>query len=249
MNTSIVVAGQKFDIGCRVILWDEPGGFSFYRNKKYAARDLDLTALQKEIKNFTLHHSVTWNALQCYSALIGRNLSVNFIIDDNRNADGCATIYQCLDIKDAGWSQTVCNMTGPGCEIALQPAAWVNDNYYNDINQQNFKATPHKRIEDVVHGMKWKCFGPTEAQHNSVIKMLSGFFEAFDLPKAFPKNADGTFCKTVIKEPANFKGVLNHFNIDRNKIDCLGLDIQKIESALNEDIYDHLDSSDSSGCA
>ena len=41
-NTSIVAAGEKFDVGCRVVLWDEPEGLSFYKTDNLYRRNLDL---------------------------------------------------------------------------------------------------------------------------------------------------------------------------------------------------------------
>ena len=102
-NTSIVACGETFDIGRRVVLWDEPGGLNHYlensavtssvdrktgkiikrtlTGKRYTPRNLKLEALQKKLNNFTVHHSVTYRAAETYNALHnGRKLSVNFII-------------------------------------------------------------------------------------------------------------------------------------------------------------------------
>ena len=235
MNTSIVASGEKQDIGCRVVLWDEPNiGKSFYLGKKkYHSRQKTLAELQNIIKSIVLHHTVSYTAKDTHVGIIGRGLSVNFIIDDDINNDGCATIYQCLDIKDGGYSQTICNESGPGVEICLRPDFWANPELYSAKNIANYKVTPHKQIEDKVHGANFKCFGPTEAQHNSIIRLLNGFFKMFPkLPREFPKNDDGTISKTLIKDPTNYKGVMNHYNLDRQKIDCLGLDLEKIESEI-----------------
>ena len=233
MNTNIIAAGQTADTGCRVILWDESEGFSFYPNKKFIARNLSLSELQKDVKTFVIHHAANWTAKQTYVGLLGRGLSVNFIIDDDCNEDGCATIYQCLDIKDAGYSHKPLNQAGPGVEIAVQPAAWQNPNFYSDENIKKYHVSPHEVQEDVVHGTKLKCFGPTEAQHKSLTNLLLGFFKLFpNIPKSFPKDDSNNYIKTTIHQPESYTGILNHYNITNEKVDCLGLDIAKIEFSL-----------------
>ncbi len=105
-NFSIVVAGQKFDIGCRVVLWDQIGGLSFYKSGKYLPRKSTLEQLQSQVNCFVYHHAASYTAKATHQGLLGRGLSVNFIIDDDNN-DGLATIYQCLDVKDCGYSHNL----------------------------------------------------------------------------------------------------------------------------------------------
>lgn len=233
MNTAIVAAGIKQDIGTRVVLWDELEGMNFYPRKKFNAHNMDLPALQARIQGAVVHHAAVWNAKQVFSGCIGRGLSVNFIIEDDVTESGCATIYQCLDIKDGGWSQTKWNDLGSGIEIALQPAYWQMPEAYSQVNQKNFHVTPHSQIEDTVHGAHFKCFGPTRAQHNALIALLNGYFKFFpNLPREFPKDKDGKFLKTILAKPLEYRGIVNHYNIDNQKIDCLGLDLKYVEDSL-----------------
>lgn len=219
MNTSIVAAGVKADVGSRVVLWDEDGGLSCYKyGVKHGKRNTDLKGLQKEIDSFVLHHSVTYTAKQTYNALIGRNLSVNFIIDDD-DVDGVATIYQCLDIKDAGQSQAPFNMRAPGVEISYMPI--YKSTTYSEHNRKSFKVNNHPVCEHTVHGQTFKVFGPSEPQVKALLNLLYGFhqlFPAVDL--TLPKGPDGKVAKTVIKNP---KGLLYHSHITTNKIDPAGL--------------------------
>ena len=79
-NTCIVVCGKKYDIGTRVVLWNEPGGFNAYDTTTYRTQDRktgktiliqgkrygsrlalggtpSLAKLQKLVYQFALHHS------------------------------------------------------------------------------------------------------------------------------------------------------------------------------------------------
>ena len=130
----IVVAGRRVSIGTRVVTWDEPGGYSAYRQgkhfdrsagldgeKRYGTRPGDpqeLAALQDQVHQFVVHYDVCGTSRQCFKVLQDlRNLSVHFMLD----VDG--TIYQTLDLKERAWHATVANDGAVGVEIA-HPGAW-----------------------------------------------------------------------------------------------------------------------------
>lgn len=230
MNTSIVAAGQKVDIGSRVVLWDEPDGLSFYKyGVKYGKRD-GKTA-EKEIDSFIFHHSVTYTAKQTYNALIGRNLSVNFIIADD-NIEGAATIYQCLDIKDFGQSQGEFNRRGPGVEISYLPEAWSRPNAYSEHNRKRFGCEPHDVVQDIVHGTTLKVYAPSAAQIEAVINLTVGICQLYPaVDSHFPKGPDGKAARTIVKNP---KGLLAHSMITRNKIDPSGFPFEYVEQTVTQ---------------
>ena len=230
-ETTIVACGQEADIGCRVIKWDEPTGLSFYTTKKYTGRNVDIDVLRQEVKTFVLHHSATYTAKHTYAGLISRGLSVNFIIDDDINDDGFATIYQCLDIKDAAWSHAPLNRRGPGVEICYQPMASTMAQAYSEANQNKYGVQPHEITSDKIHGQDIKAFCPTEAQVKSTIALLKGFVELFpDVPGVFPKDKEGNIVKTAIVKPEEYVGFLAHFHVTRNKIYPLGFPFAPVEA-------------------
>lgn len=233
MGTHIVAAGQKFDIGCKVILWDESPFYSFYKNKKFISRNISLTDLQKQINGFCLHHSVTYTAKQTYVALVGRGLSVNFTIDDDLNEDGCATIYQHLDIKDGGYSQTPFNHTMPGVEISYRPERWQNSNLYNNINIKNYNVQPHEEGEDRIHGVNLKIFKPTKYQILAAAKLAAGISQIFNFELKFPRDEKGNIYKTEVPNHLK-KGLINHYHITKNKIDPAGIDLLDFEKLAEE---------------
>lgn len=235
MGTNIIAAGVKFDIGCRVVLWDDPDGLSFYAPvKKYNSRNIEMDELRNDIKTFVLHHSATYTAKQTYTGLISRGLSVNFIIDDD-NIDGVATIYQCLDIKDAAWSHAPLNNNGPGVEICYQPMASVMANAYSSENCKRYGVTSHPIVSDTIHGNVMRIFPPSLAQVEAVAALLWGFVELFpNVSPTFPKNADGSIVKTTIDNPIDYTGLLAHFNITRNKIDPAGFPFSDVENKIRQ---------------
>ena len=138
----IVVCGQLFHTGTRVVLWSDPGGYDAYRTTpafsaptqsqpqekarygarrnlpadlaaKIAERGMSLEDLQRVVRMFVLHYDVAGTARNCFRTLQDdRVLSVHFLLD----SDG--TIYQTLDLKERAWHATVANDASVGIEIA-----------------------------------------------------------------------------------------------------------------------------------
>ena len=229
-NTNIVAAGKIFDVGSRVVLWDEETGLSFYkRAMKYAGRDDSFDELSTKMNCFVIHHAASWTAKTTYNGLVGRGLSCNFIIDDD-DVNGVATIYQCLDIKDAGYSHKPLNMAGPGVEIAYQPTAWSMPNAYSPLNVQKMGLQPHTTVDDTVHGVKKRVYAPTDAQINACINLIWGFLELFPaVESSFPRDAQGNISKTTVKNP---KGLLAHFHITGEKVDPYGFPFDMVEKEV-----------------
>lgn len=231
MRTNIIVAGKEIDIGCPVITWEDEGGLSFYTNpKSLRVRNLSAEQTAEQIHCFVLHHSVTYKAKMTYDVLINRSLSCNFIIDDDLQ-DGFATIYQCADVKDACFSHNYMNDFGPGVEISYMPQAWSHPHLYNEANQKILGVQPHNIVMDEVHGVKLKCFAPTDAQIASAIHLMYGVCKACPrvLPE-FPKQ-NGKTVKTTIKNPT---GLLSHFMIKKEKVDPLGFPYELAEQTIKE---------------
>jgi len=235
VNTSIVAAGKKFDCGCRVVLWDEEAGLSFYAGGSYRPRKLSLKQLREIINSFYIHHSVTYTAHSMYRGLKGRGLSCNFMIDDDINEDGCATIYQCLDVRDYGFTQGgIYNENGAGVEISYYPDAWDHPNRYSEYNIKKWGVQNHEITSDKVNGYKFrKVFAPTDAQVKSCIHLIHGYKKAFpDLELEFPRDESGNFLSKTVEESKKH-GLLHHFNVTRRKVDALGFPTDYVEQEVN----------------
>jgi len=231
MNTRIYAADKSFDIGCRVIKWDEPGGLDLTPYKKYSRQNgATHQELEKLLTQFTVHWSVNYRSKHTFNGLKARGLSCNFLIDDDRDQNGYASVYQPLDVQFAGWSQgKKFNTMGAGVELAYMPQAWDED-MYDANDQRKWNVPPHENKVAPIHGTKLKCHLPTEAQMNSLKALIWGYCELFpNIPPEFPKNEDGSFVTTKLKDPHGYTGLVNHYHLRRDKVDTAGLDMEDIE--------------------
>lgn len=233
-NTRIFAAEKSFDIGCRVVKWDEPGGLDFHPKGKYSKRDISFDELSPLMKQFTVHWSVTYRAEHMYGGLNARGLSCNFMIDDDCDEHGYSTIYQCLDIKHGGWSQGKCNKLGPGVEISYMPQAWERD-MYTAGKRRKWKVPKHETGRGSVHGTTLKIHLPTKAQIDSLLQLMWGFVELFpNVPARFPRTPQGFHSVTKLADPTKYTGFLNHYHISRGKVDTAGLDMEMIEEEIDK---------------
>lgn len=235
VNTRIFAAERSFDIGCRVVKWDEEGGLDLHPQGKYSRRDISFDELSPLMKQFTVHWSVTYRAKHMHGGLIARGLSCNFMIDDDCDDKGYATIYQNLDIRHAGWSQGGgCNGLGPGVEISYMPGAWSKDQYTAQL-QKKWNVPPHEVVVAPVHGTKLKVHLPTKAQIASLLQLMWGFVELFPhVPVKFPRTTQGFPVTTKLADPKAYSGFLNHYHISRGKIDTAGLDMEMVEEEVEK---------------
>lgn len=232
-NTSIFAAERSFDIGCRVIKWDEPSGFDFTPKGKYNKRNINFDQLSPLMKQFCVHYSVTYRASHMVGGLNARGLSVHFMIDDNVNEQGYADVYQALDLTHGAWSQGgVYNNMGPGVEISYMPQAWEK-NMYTPADIKKWNVQPHDTAIATVHGTKLKVHLPTKAQIASLIQLMWGFTELFPhVPAKFPRTPQGSLITTKLEKPETYSGFVNHYHLTRDKMDTLGLDMEMIEKEV-----------------
>jgi|SRR5690606_14137295 len=241
-NTRIWATDKdSFDIGCRVVKWDDKNGISFIKSYKYHnTQAKDLAELQKHIKQFTVHWSGTYRASHMANGLAARGLSVNFMIDDDCDDEGYATIYQCLPISKLGYSQgshtngVSFNRLGPGVEVSYQPARYEED-WYDPNDRKKWNVPLHDSIKAKIHGTTLTVHLPTEAQMKSLSSLTWGISQLFpDMPMKFPRDSKGEVLTTVLKDPVGYEGICGHFHLKRGKIDPAGIDFKRIESDVDE---------------
>lgn len=225
----IIICGQDHSIDCPTITWKDPGGMNAYQYQKFNFRNLTLDQLKQQTSCFVLHHSVTYTAKTCYDVLVNRGLSCTFLIDDD-NKDGYATLYQTLDVKEVAWSHGPLNSNGAGVEICYMPQAWENANLYSEANRKKYNVPEHIIVNDTVQNRTLKVFAPTQAQINTVECLIQTVCLALDLPAAFPRDDQGNIIKSILQDPKSHKGLLGHFNINVQKNDPAGLDLDSIEN-------------------
>jgi len=262
-NTCIVVCDKKYDIGTRVVLWNEPGGFSAYdttayetqnrktgkmevvKGKRYKSRlalggTPDLAKLKKIVWQFGLHHSGLYRSKDTFETLQQRGLSVHFICDD----DG--TIYQCLDVRERAFHIGGNNAMSVGIEIDSRAAAGQYPDAYDEAHQKKYKVGPRKVKLDTIHGMKLKGFDYSDAQYNALIKLAKGLVEIFPLIKPDFAREKGEIIKTQLAEPKKHQGFICHFQVTTDKIDPIAFDFDRFLKGIgtvvvNKEIAENID--------
>lgn len=250
-NTNIVVCGQKFNIGTRVVLWDELGGLNGYDTSKHVTEHQDrktgkikkivvsgkrysdrnkffktknLEQLQKKITQFFLHHSGLYHSATTFEVLHNqRCLSVHLILDD----DG--TIYQTLDLKEKAWHGGKNNPCSVGIEIDSRAHADRFPDAYDKAHQKKYKVGPRKIRKDKVQGMWINGFEYSEAQYDTLIRLGIVLVRLFPNMKVdgkvdFPKTKSGRVIKSVLPKPLIHCGFVCHYNTNKGKIDPITFD-------------------------
>lgn len=263
MGDSIICCNRDLSLlGPPVITWKDPDGFNAYnedeyeefeedrktgeikkkvvKGKRYQMRNIpdgNWEMLAKYINKFVIHHSVTYRSKHTFNGLNSRGLSSVFLIDDDVvkvNGKDFATVHQCMDMRDIGYTQGAVNKTSVGVEIAYMPQFWDNPSLYSHANQKRHSVKSHPIKEDSVRGHRFKCFAPTQAQINSLIHLAHGVCHILpDIPRKFPKENEEYF-KGTLKNPNNFAGLVTHYHVSGYKIDALGLDFKEIEDGVEK---------------
>jgi hypothetical protein len=166
------------------------------------------------------HWDVCTSADSCKRVLEKRNISTHFVIDN----DG--TIVQLVDTNNIAWHAKGANNNSIGIDIS-------NAYYPKYASTYRKKGLPPRPIltDSVVHGRKLRehlGYYPEQIQAYSVL--INFLCKQYDIPLDYPKNEDGSLC-TGVYNPAvknKFKGVINHYNLTRNKIDTAGLKLDEI---------------------
>jgi ATP-dependent protease ClpP protease subunit len=166
------------------------------------------------------HWDVCTSAASCKRVLEKRNISTHFVIDN----DG--TIVQLVDTNNIAWHAKGANNHSIGIDIsnAYYPK------YASAYRKQGLAPRPILN-DSVVHGRKLRShFGYYPAQLQAYSALITFLCKEYDIPFDYPKNDDGTLC-TGVYNPAvknKFRGVINHYNLTRNKIDTAGLKLDEI---------------------
>lgn len=264
MNTSIVICGQKFDIGTRVVLWDEKNGLNGYdqskvvvyeedrktgkkiaktiSGKRYGSRTLkklDFVGLQNVVTQFFLHHSGLYHSSTTFNVLHNeRKLSVHFILDD----DG--TLYQTLDLVESAWHGGKSNAFSVGIEIDSRALANKQPDAYDEYHQKKHNVLPRNKVKDNIHGNVILGYDYNDNQYNTLIKLGKKLVEVFpkmsknimgEVVADFPRGADGTIEKKMIKDPAKHCGFICHYNWSENKVDPISFDHERFLFGVRKD--------------
>lgn len=252
-GTSIVVAGQKVDVGRPVVLWNEAEGFNGYAKacverayvsksvccakafKRYSQRRglkaRDLSSLKRAVTQLVLHLDGCVNSRSCFYSMHdtprpdgGCGLSAHFMID----ADG--TIYQTLDVLESAWHAEQSNSNSIGVEICNRGDASRNE---LDRLPAEYRSRPVKDV--VINGHTFHAFDFRPEQYESIIALARAVVRLFPEVKPVIPERDGKPMLETLARPLAFHGIVGHLHVDkqRRKWDPGAFNWQRLLRALH----------------
>jgi N-acetylmuramoyl-L-alanine amidase len=247
-GTSIIVAGQAFQIGRPVVLWRDPEGFDAYQtrcidqsggccdgeSKRYGVRKGvehgSLAELQEDVSQLVLHFDGCVNSRSCFKSMHNRprpsgngcGLSAHFMID----ADG--TIYQTLDLVERAFHAEEANSDSIGVEIC-------NRGRVDRSEWPKLPADYRTRVtrEVTINGERHEAYEFRPEQYESIIALTRTLLRLFPKIKPIVPELDGHPIMDTLPDPLAFSGILGHLHIERKKWDPGALDWQRLLRALN----------------
>jgi N-acetylmuramoyl-L-alanine amidase len=249
-GSSIIVAGQPFDVGRPVVLWSDPQGFDAYQtrcidqsggccdgeSKRYGIRkDVQkrtLDELQEVVSQFVLHFDGCVNSRSCFKSMHNRprpagsngcGLSAHFMID----ADG--TIYQTLDLVERAYHAEEANSTSVGVEICNRGR--VDRSEWPRLPVE-YRTRPTRTV--VINGESHEAYDFRPEQYDSIVALTRTLLRVFPKIKPIIPEKDGQVIMDTLPDPLSFAGILGHLHVDqgRQKWDPGALDWRRILRAL-----------------
>ena len=236
-GTSIIVCGQKYDVGQRVITFEDDPAINAYtphrtdkplgsaavrsrprawpasrdrwRPRRLIGADRSIDRLQQVVRQFVVHHDGCQDSRMCFHVLHNeRGLSVHFLIDN----DG--TIYQTLDLVDCAFHAAGVNEISVGVELANRGDAHaLSQRLSRQARQGDLQdqRPPVPRLR--LHARR------RSTSMISIGKTLARIFP--NLPQVYParrrrRASRGTRCAATC---ASIPGYLGHYHVTDQKWD------------------------------
>ncbi len=232
-GSSIIICGQRYDVGRPVVTWQDDPLFSSYtlhrtdkpseiypyapakglgamaaryRERRLIGADRSLSRLQQVLRQFVVHHDGCPSSKACFQVLHNeRGLSVHFLIDN----DG--TIYQTLDLVDCAFQAAGVNEISVGVELANRGDAI---RFPDDYHGRRDKLTCS------IHGHQFLAYAYTKDQIDSMTAIGRTMARLFpNLPQTYPIAGSGDALWTAIADPREYKGWLGHYHVTQQKWD------------------------------
>jgi hypothetical protein len=186
--------------------------------KNYGKKVRDKSSIRKII----IHWDAGLSSQNCVDVLSRRGLSTHFTIDN----DG--SIWQLVDTANQAFHAGDYNTHSIGIDLS--------NAYYLKYSEYYKKKYKQERpiISSVVHGDHETHLGYYPVQIDALKKLLDVICNAYEIPFACPLDKNGNLLTTVSSEAqkSSYKGVVCHYHVARNKIDCAGLELDKILNDL-----------------
>jgi hypothetical protein len=187
-------------------------------------------------KYIVTHWDATLSSDSCFRVLASRGISTHFSIDNDGH------IYQLVDCNDISWHAgptTVDRdlLSKRGVKIP-RGVSWNDDSigidfsnaYYLKYQDWYKKNVGEERpvITSVCQGSKNTHLGYYPKQIESYKKLVNFLTKFYNIPVEHPnKDKWDEKCAT-----GSFKGVICHYHLTPNKIDCAGLDLESITKSI-----------------
>ena len=181
----------------------------------------------RKLKMIVTHWDVCTSAESCKRVLEKRNISTHFVIDN----DG--TIHQLVDTNNIAWHAKGANNNSIGIDISN--AYYLK--YRARYERMGLPARP-VAAESVVHGRRLKPhLGYYPEQLEAYKALIEFLHDELGIALDYPKNSDGSLCTGVHTDTVKgrFEGVVNHYNLTRNKIDTAGLKLDEIIESIKKE--------------
>jgi hypothetical protein len=206
LKNRIICNGKEIVLkgNAKCLTWKDKGGFE--AKKGFVSKQ------SRDVKHFVTHWDAALSSKSCFDILNQRGLAVHFMIDN----DG--TIYQTLDTVNTAYHAGDANSSSIGVE--------VSNAYYTKYNSWYEKNGFGKRR--VLPSMKTAAGTIDEhldfydAQYEALSALWEAIHRAHNIPLVIPDKLTGTI------DWSDFKGFINHFHITNKKIDCYGIDHQRV---------------------
>jgi len=176
------------------------------------------------------HWDAALSAKSCRSILERRGISSHFVIDN----DG--TIYQMVDTSCVGWHAGNRRVNNRSIGIDFSNAFYKK--YQGHYVKKGFGERP-LITDSHVHGVKLEDhLGYYPVQIEAYKALLRALMSHYPIPAEYP--CKGETDKLLLgvdpdAASAKFSGVVSHYHITRRKIDCAGLELDKIIKELRDE--------------
>jgi hypothetical protein len=242
----VIVCEQRFDVGRRVVTWEDDPAFSAYtlhctdkptqiypyapakglgamaaryRPRRLIGGDRSLTRLRQVVRQFVVHHDGCASSRMCFQVLHNeRGLSVHFLIDN----DG--TIFQTLDLVDCAFQAAGVNEISIGVELANRGDALRFPDDYRGLRD---------KLTCRIHGHQFLAYEYTRAQLESMTALGRAMARVFpNLPQTYPLAGDGEQLWTALPDPREYAGYLGHYHVTQQKWDPGPFDFRRFASTI-----------------
>jgi hypothetical protein len=232
-GSSIIVCGQRFDVGQKVVTFQDDQQFNAYlerrtdkpseiypfapakglgqmaaryRPRRLIGADRSLERLRQVVRQFVVHHDGCQDSKMCFHVLHNeRGLSVHFLIDN----DG--TIYQTLDLVDCAFQAAGVNEISIGVELANRGDAVRFPNEYHGRREKQTCT---------IHGHQFLAYAYTKEQNEAMVNLGKALARIFpNLPQAHPITPTGDPMWANLPDPREFAGYLGHYHVTDQKWD------------------------------